>query len=128
MFANSEEREETNTPSFDDANSLHESEMIEKRGKQKESLKKQEKVKDSDLKHPKKNMPVLIKVLSIFHICVIAILFYFSIHFYSQYIDFKTDSEEFDIPSIIRIAKALLCIAFGCFFAFSRAILIENYY
>lgn len=142
MFSNSEEREHKSIKNLEKKDDLHESEVIEQRTTPLVDNKPEDSIvpEDSDLSKEKeiRKVPFLIKAIGILHLILISGLFYGSIYFYNQYVDFKGDGilengqftghvSKADIQSGMRILKAVLCIIGGFVLAYSRATLLENY-
>ena len=104
--------------------------LKEQEGTRKEEIKKEddkkEEIKKEEIKIIKK-IPFFIKFISFLHILLVGILFTLSIHFYNEFISMKR-SEEIDVESGMRITKSIGCILLGVFLAYTRAVLLSNFY
>lgn len=117
--------------SIEEASSLQESEQQRKRGEQvikKESPGAEEAMieKNVSVVPIEKKISFFIKVLGFLLIVATAIMFCSAIYFYNQYVSFKQE-EILDLNDRLRIIRAVFSVLAGCFFAYSRAVLLEHY-
>lgn len=90
------------------------------------SKKPENKTPKEDEKKPKMKIPLIIRILNGFHMCLISICLFVAINSFFEFLNIK-NMESLEIDTSKEIGKIIICSILVVFFAYTKMILMEHF-